>query len=144
VAVSAKDLAGAVASDIHQELDDSGITVEMLAKQAKDELEANLTKIVKIKGGLDDDFLPEGYKVIGCSGTDATEGETIIESTEINWATRQKARQDMHKLRGDYPAEKHKIELDERSLNALLRGLPAEFCEAVRAELEATLLKRRN
>jgi hypothetical protein len=150
--VSSNDLVGAVLSGIHQALDDEGITIGKLAKLAKAELQAKSTKTVKVKGSTSGRKLPRGYKEVVTSGVIESDengmffgsGETLIESSEINWTTRQKARMDVHKLRGDYPVEKHEIKLDEESLNAVLRGLPEEFREAVRAELEAALPKRRN
>ena len=62
------------------------ITCDYLAKKLKEELESHETKFF------------------------AHQGEVIQQEDVINWATRQKARQDAHKLRGDYPAEK--VDLD--------------------------------
>lgn len=146
------ELIGAILSPIRKALDEEGITVEKLAKQAKKELAAKATKTVKVKGAIHNKKLLHGYKRIVDSGVIITEkdgerfgdGDTLIEVTDINWAVRQKARMDMHKLRGDYPADKHEVALNEESLNAVLRGLPESFREAVRTELEAALPKRRN
>ena len=63
------------------------ITVDYLAKKLKEELEAEDNIQYKDK----DDNLTGGKH-------------------SIAWMTRQKARQDAHKLRGDYPAEK--VDLD--------------------------------
>ena len=62
------------------------ITVDYLARKLKEELESHETKFF------------------------AHQGEVIQQEDVINWGTRQKARQDAHKLRGDYPAEK--VDLD--------------------------------
>ena len=62
------------------------ITCDYLAKKLKEELESLETKFF------------------------AHQGKVIEQEDVINWATRQKARQDAHKLRGDYPAEK--VDLD--------------------------------
>jgi hypothetical protein len=90
---------------------------------------------------LDKEVVESGIIEYDEDGKEFGTGETLIESSEINWTIRQKARIDMHKLRGDYPAEKHEVKLDEESLNAVLRGLPDEFREAVCAELKAALSK---
>jgi hypothetical protein len=150
--VSSEDLAEAVLSPVHQALDNEGITIQKLAKLAKKELNSKTTRTVKIKGAVNGDELPRGFKKITDSGVieidDQGEhfgtGETLIEVSEINWTTRQKARINIHKLRGDYPAEKHDIKLNEESLNAILRGLPTELREAVIAELEQLISKRSN
>lgn len=62
------------------------ITVDYLATKLKEELESQETKFF------------------------AHQGEIIQQEDVINWATRQKARIDAHRLRGDYPAEK--VDLD--------------------------------
>lgn len=60
-----------------------GISDELLAKKLKEELDASLPKLFQSDGN-------------------------VIESREIPvWDVRQRARQDAHKLRGDYPSEKH-------------------------------------
>ncbi len=64
---------------------DAGLTPTFLAAQLKAELGARITKVF------------------------AT-GEGIQESRRLpDWGTRQKARQDAHKLRGDYPPERREV-----------------------------------
>ena len=66
-------------------LDLEGITDDLLARKLKEELEAKETKTFQYKGD-------------------------VIESKErVTWEIRQRARQDAHKLRGDYPSEKHHV-----------------------------------
>jgi hypothetical protein len=152
MSVSPEELTASVLSPIHQALDNEGITAEKLAKLAKAELNAKITKTVKVKGAIGGRKLPRGYKEVVSTGIiEESEdgnffgtGDTLIESRETNWTIRQKARMDIHKLRGDYPADKHEVKFNEESLNAVFKGLPEEFREAVRAELEAALPKRRN
>jgi hypothetical protein len=67
-------------------LRNEGITADYLAKKLKAELEATTIK-----------FLKDG---------DRKEGEFV---EVIDWPTRQKARMDAQKLRGDYPSEKTDI-----------------------------------
>ncbi len=72
--------------------DGHGITEDYLLNKLKEELEAKETKFFHRKG-----------KVV--------ETEDVIE-----WNTRQNARKDAHKLRGDYPTEKvdHTITLEDK------------------------------
>ena len=71
---------------MRDELDSSGVTSKHLIEKLKEELIATETKTFQHQG-------------------------LIIESGEkIAWDVRQRARQDAHKLRGDYPAEKHQLE----------------------------------
>lgn len=69
-------------------LDSEGITLSYLTKHLKKELKAKQIKVFSDKG-----------KVIYSDPLDALE-------------IQQRARQDAHKLRGDYPAEKHQIDGD--------------------------------
>ena len=68
------------------------ITVDYLAKKLKEELESHETKFF------------------------AHQGEVIQQEDVIAWGVRQKARQDAHKLRGDYPVEKveHTVTLEDQ------------------------------
>ncbi|RPI50220.1 MAG: hypothetical protein EHM49_08830 [Deltaproteobacteria bacterium] len=69
-------------------LDEGGITYEYLRRKLKKELNAKEVKTFK-------------------------DGKDILYSDPmISWDIRQRARQDAHKLRGDYPAEEHKISGD--------------------------------
>jgi hypothetical protein len=80
-----------------------GITAEVLAKQAWDELHSTVTKTAKLKGAVLDN-LPEGYRIIA-----ETEEETIIQWDERNWGTQQAARMDAQKLLGLYPVERREL-----------------------------------
>ncbi len=67
---------------ILEALDKQDITCDDLAKKLRAELDSKETKFF------------------------AHQGQVIEQEDVINWATRQKARMDAHKLRGDYPIEK--------------------------------------
>jgi hypothetical protein len=67
---------------IIQVLEEKGITAEFLADKLKEEMEAKETKFF------------------------AHQGEVIDERDTIDWAVRQKARMDAHRLMGHYPPEK--------------------------------------
>lgn len=100
-------------------LNRGGIDDEFLVKRIKQELNAKETRVVKAKGALTADSLPKtkkgnvkpGYKIIGTSGVIETLN-TLLAVDFIDWGIRQKARMDVHKLRGDYPAEKHELMTD--------------------------------
>jgi hypothetical protein len=95
----------------------NGLTLPALTKLLKRELKAKVTKSIKIKGAVSQDQLGRGRRIVATSGTiiqtkDGSsfgDGETVIEWDEIAWDVRQRARMDVHKLRGDYPAEKREI-----------------------------------
>ncbi len=102
-------------------LDAAGITAQYLIKKLKKELNADVTKTIKLKGAVTKSELPRGYKAVVTSGQiitlrskdgfeeDYGDGETIVAWNETDWATRQKARMDAHKLRGDYAPEKKEL-----------------------------------
>lgn len=85
----------AAANEKFDILDDSinqGIDAKYLMKKLKAELEAEETKFFQ------------------------DEGKVTDSRDVIAWGTRQKARQDAHKLRGDYPVEKveHIVSLEDK------------------------------
>ncbi len=84
-----------------------GIDDDYLIKQLKKEFENEEPKVIKSSGKLDSRSLPKNYKVIAKPTKDNPYGDTIIECRLHNLGISQKARMDVHKLRGDYPAEKH-------------------------------------
>ena len=71
-------------SDFNDALIGQDVDADYLAEKAKAELEAHETKAQIPKGGK----------------------EFIYSKPLIAWDVRQKGRQDIHKLRGDYPPEK--------------------------------------
>ena len=83
-----------------------GITKHELAIAAKQALNANITRTVKLKGFFDKRRkLPSGYKMVK-----GTLHETLIEHEQINWSTREDARKDIQRLLGLYPKESLSIE----------------------------------
>lgn len=67
-------------------MEDAGITDAKLIAQLKKELKATKTLYFQDKGIVTD------------------------EREVVDWAIRQKARQDAHELRGDYPAKKQELD----------------------------------
>ncbi len=80
-----KEIEAELLSPLIEALDAEGITLSFLSKQLKKELKAKEIKPFKSKN-----------RVIYSKGLDAHD-------------IRQRARIDAHKLRGDYPAEEHRI-----------------------------------
>ena len=79
----AADLIQIIMSPIQQAMDSKGITVKSLVNKLKSELNAKETKFFQKDGN-------------------------VVESRNvIAWDVRQRARIDAHKLRGDYPADRH-------------------------------------
>lgn len=110
-----KEAAANQKSDIDDALINQAIDAPYLAKKAKRELNAKETKLIKVKGAITQDQLPKGFKVIATSGLLSHgedgeqvfgDGETVIRYDPAAMGIRQRGRQDVHKLRGDYPAEK--------------------------------------
>lgn len=91
---------------IHLAMKSEGITHEYLARKLKAELEAEEVKVFSGGGGV------------------------IYSDKLIDWGTRQRARMDAHKLRGDYPIERIEIseverleELSDEEIDARIREL---------------------
>lgn len=105
-------------SPFQSALNAGGINEQFLIKQLKQEFKSKEPKVIKVKGAVKKEDLPRGYKVITTTGLiefdkegnrEFSDGETIIEYQVHNIGISQKARIDAHKLRGDYPAEKHEL-----------------------------------
>jgi hypothetical protein len=95
-------------------LDNIGITDEYLASKLKEEIDASLPKL----------FQSEGQ---------------VVESREVPvWDVRQRARQDAHKLRGDYPAERKHI-----SVEGVVPVIPLSDEQALELEAMKEILKQR-
>lgn len=101
------------------ELNTSGITSAYLIRKLKRELNAKETKVIKIKGTVSQDSLPKGFRIITTSGLLAYDrertqlfgdGETIIRYDRANMGIRQRAREDTHKLKGDYAPQVLEVE----------------------------------
>ena len=98
-----------------------GIRGSTLAKLLKEGLRAKETKTIKVKGTVDPNKLPRGYRVVAVSGRiiydvdgnpKAGDGETVLEYDLKHHDIRQRSRSDAHKLRGDYPPEQREVKLD--------------------------------
>ena len=147
-------------------LDAEGITPRKLAKLLRQELKAKTSKTIKFKGKVEryaEDAGKKAGKPILAAGVHVLaqgekretakdgdnlviydDGDTVITWGEIAWDIRQKARMDAQKLLALYPIETKKIQFDEETLNAILRGLPAGIGEAVRAELSRIVSEKRD
>lgn len=119
-----KEAAASVKSDIDDALENQAIDALYLIKRAKREINAKETKLIKVKGAITKGDLPKGFKIVATSGHLSYDedqevfgnGETVIRYDPANMGIRQKARQDLHKLRADYPAEKveHTVTLEDK------------------------------
>jgi len=104
--VTSDEIVEALLRPIDEALQETGLTPKYLTKKLKRELGAKKTTHIKVRGVIDKESttLPRGIKIISESSD-----ETVIAISQIDWGTRQKARIDTHKLRGDYPAEKRQL-----------------------------------
>lgn len=122
-----------IASERLQALDAAGLTFDYLIKLLKKELRAKTTERLKIRGAVNPDNIGKGRRIVATSGIIVrdkdgeyyTEGDTVIEWDEVDWGTRQRARIDLHKLRGDYPSEKQDLNLNG-TIN-VITGVPRDF-----------------
>ena len=80
-----------VLAEVRQALDDADLTLDYLVSKLKEELNATFQRVFFDRGGKD------------------TDAKVVYSSELVDWQTRQKARMDAHRLRGDYPAEKWDI-----------------------------------
>jgi hypothetical protein len=93
-------------SPLVQVLDSKGITLDVLADKLKEELDATETK------------------------TFQHQGKVIESEPKVAWDVRQRARQDAHKLRSDYPVERKHVSFEG--------GVPiVPLSEEEQVELEA-------
>lgn len=112
--ITSEELARDLLNPFKDVLLKGGIDEGFLIDQLKKEFNSQEPKIIKIKGSIEQSELPEGFEVVansgmvyeGEKGVVRLDGETIIQYKVDNIGTMQKARMDVHKLRGDYPAEK--------------------------------------
>jgi len=94
------DIVDALLAPNREAMSAEGMDLSYLLKKLKREMNAKETKVFKgASKDFEDGKLTETYE------------EAIYSKPLIAWDVRQKARQDAHKLRGDYPSEKvdHKV-----------------------------------
>ena len=112
---SADEMAELMLSPFIQCMEAHGISETYLVKKLKKELNAKEKKSIKVRGAVGKKQLGKGRVVVVTSGSLAYnkegeqlfgDGDTVIEWDDVAWTVRQRARQDAHKLRGDYPAER--------------------------------------
>jgi len=122
--ITSEEMAADILNPFKDVLLKGGIDDKFLIKQLKSEFRSKEPKIIKIKGAVNPESLPRGYKIVGQSGEvihcadggqDYSDGETIIEYQVKNIGVSQRARMDVHKLRGDYPAVKQSIEFPDEN-----------------------------
>jgi hypothetical protein len=90
-AQAGEEAAKEVLSEVREALDKAELSLEYLIDKLKEELNATHQRV----------FFARGDK--------NHEAKVVYSDKLIDWQTRQKARMDAHRLRGDYPAEKWDI-----------------------------------
>ncbi len=111
---------------ILEAMKDEKMTAKYLVKRLKREMNAKKPTRLKVKGVVTPETTPKGNpkrgapKVVGISGLIIEgeegqnafgDGETVLEFIDHDIGTQQRARMDAHKLRGDYPSEKHDLKV---------------------------------
>jgi hypothetical protein len=119
--------AGEAKNDIFKQrlaaLESGGIGFNALVTHLNNELKAEKTQLIKVKKGAKESKksrLPRGVHII----YETTE-EILLAVSMVEWGTRQKARQDAHRLRGDYPQADNKGPNSRDRLDELMRSFAA-------------------
>jgi len=107
-----------VMSETRQKFENAGIDVDYLIGLSKEELAAQETKFIKVKGRVPDRKGRKSFTIVS-----KTFDETIISVDVINWNIRQNARMDICKLMGLYPASKHDLTSNGKELGNPLTNL---------------------
>lgn len=115
-----KEAAQETFKTISEGLSNEGVTFTYLAKKLKKELNAHKVEVFKAKATTIE------RPAVGRPITTETE-EVIYSKPLVAWDVRQKARQDAHKLRGDYPAEKKELSgSDGKPITVVIRKFSEE------------------
>lgn len=148
MAISPDEMIDAMATPFGTILDGQGITPLYLAKKLKAELNAKVSKTLKVKGAPGK--LPRGYKNItttgiietikvdGCLERDFCNGESVLTWDEVAWSVRQNARMDANKLFGHYPPSR--VEFPDETGKP--QSIGAAFGETERAARLIYLLEK--
>jgi hypothetical protein len=102
--VSKEALAEAIMAPMQAALERKGITVDRLAEELNEQLEAQETKVVKISGAPNALFLPAGVQTL-VQG----DQETVMGVAVVAWGVRQQAMIQGLKLLAQYPAEVKRV-----------------------------------
>ncbi|MBW1788375.1 MAG: hypothetical protein JRK53_17425 [Deltaproteobacteria bacterium] len=96
---------------LEEALGSSGITADLLVREGKRLLRAEKTVFQKISKGPGPgeikSRLPKGSKIVA-----ETSREALIAIRIADLGARQRAIQELHKLRGDYPSDRVHVKLD--------------------------------
>ena len=107
-------IAESISSPLVELFDKKGITLDYLSDKLKEELDASIPKLFQSDG-------------------------KVVESREIPvYDIRQRARQDAHKLRGDYPVERKQISID-----GAVPVIPLSDEEQIELEATKEMLRKR-
>ncbi|MGO9146122.1 MAG: hypothetical protein ACLQDF_07115 [Desulfomonilia bacterium] len=126
-AAQRKAYAGEASQDAFKQrlaaLESRGIDFNALVTYLDKELKAERTQLIKMKKGANESKrvrLPRGVHIM----YETTE-EIVLAVDVVDWGTRQKARQDAHRLRGDYPPADTKKTDNRDRLDELIRSFAA-------------------
>jgi hypothetical protein len=119
--------AGEAKNDVFKQrlaaLESGGIGFNALVAYLNKELKAEKTQLIKVKKGANESKkarLPRGVRKIYETGD-----EILFAINMVEWGIRQSARQDAHRLRGDYPKEDNKKPGNRDRLDELIRSFAA-------------------
>ena len=103
-AVTKEALVEAILTPMQEALERKGITVDRLAEELNEQLEAQETKVIKISGAPGALFLPAGVQTL-VQG----DQETVMGVAVVAWGVRQQAMIQALKLLAQFPAEVKRV-----------------------------------
>ena len=103
-AVTKEALVEAILTPMQEALERKGITVDRLAEELNEQLEAQETKVIKISGAPGALFLPAGVQTL-VQG----DQETVMGVDVVAWGVRQQAMIQALKLLAQFPAEVKRV-----------------------------------
>jgi len=101
--VTKDDILKGLVAPMVETFEHKGITKELLAEKLMDELDAGRRESYRAK------IVKKVWNEEKRKFVDVIDTAIIYTEVEPEWDVRQKARQDAHKLRGDYPPEEKRI-----------------------------------
>ena len=137
--LTSEDIAKDLLNPFKDALIKGGFDDKRLLKQLNKEFENEEVKIIKVRGQVDSRTLPKNYKIIA-RPRKFEDGETIIEYRVHNIGISQRARMDVQKLEGLYPAEKHEVRGGINLIPEPLTPEQFEFYKGIAEQLKNAII----
>lgn len=142
-----------VRQDTIRLLKQKGPSLDKALLRLRQALNAEETKVIKLKGAVSKDALPKKVDVLVRTGTiirnedgiEFGDGESLIKYDVVAHGIRLKAVELALTLHDAMPNQRHdhNIHADPEFINAIISGLPNEFADGVCAELTKLISARK-